>query len=156
MAGTNSSRLRRPKKGRRGGNLPRTHPAKRPPRLVRKPSGNLAGGGRSHKTNPQARSVHPKKANSAEKVGRKNSATSKSRKADNSLPDLTEILHAFVDALALVTVAHRSIAEGDYGPEEYVLRMGVQALDAVYNRFDRAELQITRFREKNAGTARGA
>jgi hypothetical protein len=85
----------------------------------------------------------------------KKKAKRKPRIKKIDLPDLTEILHAFNNAFSLVAVAHRVIAEGDdYGPEEYVLRMGVNALDAVYKRLDEADLQITRFRDKNA-SARG-
>ena len=91
---------------------------------------------------------------------RKKSGHAKRHRAKNvkaELPDLTETLHAFVEALALVTVAHRVIAESDgHGPEEYVLRMGVNALDAVYNRLDEAAIQITHFRDKKAGASRGA
>ena len=94
---------------------------------------------------------------SASPPKRKSKSTARSTKAGNRLPDLTEILHAFIDALALVTVAHRVIAGGDdYGPEEYVLRMGVSALHAVYKRLDEADVQITHFRDKNASIARGA
>ncbi len=46
MAGTNSSRLWRPKKGRRGGNLPRTHTDERVSGYVRKSSGKTANGNR--------------------------------------------------------------------------------------------------------------
>lgn len=87
---------------------------------------------------------------------RKRKGTARSTKAVNRLPDLTEILHAFNDALALVAVAHRVIeGGGDYGYEECVLRMGVEALDAVYNRLDGADAQITHVRNKNAEAARG-
>jgi hypothetical protein len=72
-----------------------------------------------------------------------------------SLPDLRAILSAYGDARALVSVAHTAMLEGNYGPEEHVLRMGVAALKAVYDQLDKAEMQLARFCEGNARARRG-
>ena len=55
-----------------------------------------------------------------------------------------------------MTVAHMVIVEGDgYGPEESVLRVGVEALDRVSDQLEEAEMQLGRLRSKKA-SAEGA
>ena len=94
---------------------------------------------------------------SASRRKRKSKATARSTKASNRLPHISAILDAFNHALALVTVAHQVIAEDDdRGPEAYVLRIGVKALDAVYNRLDKADVQITRFSDESTSAPGGA
>jgi hypothetical protein len=74
-----------------------------------------------------------------------------------SVPDLSAILSAYGDARSLVSVAYIVVAQSNYGPEEHVLRLGVAALDAVYDQLDQADMQLERFRKKrNAGASRGA
>ena len=58
MAGSNSSRLWRPKKGRRGGNLPRTHPDKRASGYVGKSSKKMANGNRGDERDARVTSFH--------------------------------------------------------------------------------------------------
>jgi hypothetical protein len=72
------------------------------------------------------------------------------------LPDLTEIFYAFSDAQALVTVACEFIMQNNNpGPAVSVLHLGVEALDRVSDRLERAEMQFDRFRRKK-GSAGGA
>jgi hypothetical protein len=66
MAGSNSSRLWRPKKGRRGGNLPRTHPDKRASGYVRKSPEKTANGSRGAQGDARVTSFHSNRK-SAEK-----------------------------------------------------------------------------------------
>jgi hypothetical protein len=72
-----------------------------------------------------------------------------------SVPDLSAILSAYGDARSLVSVAYIAVAQSNYGPEEHVLRLGVTALDAIYDQLDKAEMQLARFRESNARARRG-
>jgi hypothetical protein len=59
------------------------------------------------------------------------------------LPDLASILHAFSEALALVSCAYIAVSRrNDYGDEEPVLRMGRVALLKVYDQFDAADRQL--------------
>jgi hypothetical protein len=84
-------------------------------------------------------------------------ATARRKPAPKPLPDLSDILDALRDAQALVSTAHAVVVRGDhYGPEERVLRMGVDALQAVYRRLDEADLELARFHKKAARAARGA
>jgi hypothetical protein len=96
----------------------------------------------------------PSAPKSASKSGSR--VTPQRRKAGEALPDLTAIFYAFCDARALVTVAHAVIVESDdYGPEESVLRLGVEALNSVSDQLDEAEMQLDRFRTKNASAQGG-
>lgn len=53
--------------------------------------------------------------------------------------DLGAILGALDQARALVAVSLVALIENDHsGPESNVLRLGVEALDATYDRLDRA------------------
>lgn len=82
---------------------------------------------------------------------------SRYRRPTNRLPDLSDILLAVRDAQALVTVAHAVLVRGNaYGPEENVLRMGVEALRVVYRRLEESDLQLARFHKKNVSALRGA
>jgi hypothetical protein len=102
------------------------------------------------------------KSNSKSKPARAAKRPSRGRKKtrrtrpNTSVPDLTAILSAYGDARALVSVAHTAMLEGNYGPEEHVLRLGVTALDAIYDQLDKAEMQLARFRKANAKARRGA
>jgi hypothetical protein len=54
-------------------------------------------------------------------------------------PELIPILGRFSDALAVVTVVHRSLAGGEVaGAEESALRTALGMLSAVYNELDAA------------------
>lgn len=68
-------------------------------------------------------------------------------RASVSPPDLTIIFSAFCDAQALVAVAHKVMVNANYGygPEESVLRQGVDALDRVSDQLEDAERQLARF-----------
>lgn len=64
-------------------------------------------------------------------------------------PDLHSLLGRFCDALALVTVAVRSLeARERRGTEQeaLVLRVGLNALDAVYGELDAASAALRRAR----------
>ncbi len=79
-------------------------------------------------------------------------ASARRRKNAHPLPDLSDIVFAFSDAQALVTVAHIALAErNNYGPEENVLRQGVAALDRISARLDEADMQLGRFRRHVLG-----
>src|SRR5262249_43935328 len=81
-------------------------------------------------------------------TGSKSAAKGAARRRKNAhpLPDLSNIVLAFYDAQALVAVAHTALAErDDYGPEESVLRQGVEALDRISERLEEADGQFDRF-----------
>jgi hypothetical protein len=81
----------------------------------------------------------------------------KTKKIKTELPDLTEIFYAFSDAQALVTVACEFIMQNnDPGPAVNVLHLGVEALDRVADRLERAEMQFDRFRRKKSNVQGGA
>ena len=62
-------------------------------------------------------------------------------------PDLQSILHTFTDALSLVQAAHMAMRYADnWGPEEYTLRKGIEALRAVREDVERADRQLPRLR----------
>lgn len=55
---------------------------------------------------------------------------------------LAEILGAFSDALAVIAVSLEAVADNEHrGPEAVTLRLGVEALDRVYNRLDKAIIE---------------
>ena len=90
---------------------------------------------------------------------RRNSTRSRPRLARGHRrpPDLSGVLLALRNAQALVTVAHAVMASGKaYGPEESVLRLGVDALRKVYKWLDETDVQLTRFHNRNISTSRGA
>jgi hypothetical protein len=95
----------------------------------------------------------PAQSSTQKLAAKSNSKGAASRRSDgNQLPDIGAIVFAFADAQALVTVAHKLIVDGDnYGPEEGVLRLGVEALDRISNQLDEAEMQLGRFRRRNSG-----
>jgi hypothetical protein len=98
--------------------------------------------GRSDRTSPKPRRkpVHPKPT--------KLRTIPESRSKRAKLPDLAPILHAFSDALALVSCAYVAMSRrNDYGDEEPVLRMGRDALLKVYNALDAADLQFDNTQE---------
>jgi hypothetical protein len=89
------------------------------------------------------------------KRGSKSSAKARPRRtrSSESLPDLSNVVDAFHDAQALVLVAHMAVADNThYGPEENVLRQGVEALDRVSDQFDEADMQLGRLRRKHEKT----
>jgi hypothetical protein len=108
------------------------------------------------------KSTAPSKARSRKPARRKPapkppSRSRRGRWPGHQLPDLSAILFAFRDAQALMTVAHAVVVRSyHYGPEERVLRMGVDALQAVYRQLEEADLQLARFQKKNARALRGA
>jgi hypothetical protein len=60
-----------------------------------------------------------------------------------SLPDLAAILGAFSEAYAMIQVSLMAISENEHsGPERVTLRLGVEALDKVYNRLDKAIIEL--------------
>jgi hypothetical protein len=65
------------------------------------------------------------------------------RAAGASLPDLADILGAFSDAYALIHVSQMAVADNEHcGTESVTLRLGVEALDRVYNQLDHAIIAI--------------
>jgi hypothetical protein len=58
-------------------------------------------------------------------------------------PDLDGLLGRFADAITLIRVSHRSLGALEVAfEEEFVLRRGLAALDAVYNELDLAIVAI--------------
>ena len=58
-------------------------------------------------------------------------------------PDLDEILFAFAEAHAQLSVASDVIGRNEsVGPERVVLRLGVEASNRVYNQLDMAIVQL--------------
>jgi len=101
------------------------------------PKSTRASRGRSVRSSPKPRRkpVHPKST--------KLRAVPKSKTKRAEPPDFPSILHAFSEALALVSCAYVAISRrNDYADEEPVLRMGRDALLKVYNDLDAAELQF--------------
>jgi hypothetical protein len=56
-------------------------------------------------------------------------------------PDLDGLLGRFADAITLIRVSHRSLDALAF-EEEFVLRRGLAALDAVYNELDLAIVAV--------------
>ena len=77
------------------------------------------------------------------KTTRRRKSTQRQR-AGRPAPDLAAILDALFDAQSLITVAHKVIVDGDvpYGPEEFVLRQGVEALKRVNDDLEQAVLAL--------------
>lgn len=100
-----------------------------------KPKSTRTSRGRSVRTSPKScrNPSYPKSTKVVHK--------SKPKRA--KVPDLATILHAFSEALALVTCVYIAISRRhDYADEEPVLRMGRDALLKVYNDLDAADLQL--------------
>ena len=76
------------------------------------------------------------------------------RRTRPTLPDLAPIFHALVDATSLVRTAHMALQCGDFGPEEFTFRAGIEALQKVRNDLDRAEGAISRFRRTQQAKGR--
>ena len=70
---------------------------------------------------------------------------SKARKrTEAKLPDLRAIFNALVNAASLVRTAHMALRYSDHwGPEEFTLRTGVEALQKVCDDLDRADGQLS-------------
>lgn len=67
------------------------------------------------------------------------------RKTRADDPDFDGLLGRFSHAIALIRVSHRSLdANETAGDEEFVLRTGLAALDAIYNELDLAIVAIHR------------
>lgn len=101
------------------------------------PKSTRASRARTDRTSPKPRRqpIHPKPTKFRE--------VSKSRTKRAKPPDLAAILHAFSEALALVSCAYIAVSRrNDYADEEPVLRMGRDALLKVYNDLDAADLQL--------------
>jgi len=72
------------------------------------------------------------------------------KRTSKTAPDLSAISDALSDAYALVWTAHQVIVEGNHGPEEGALRLGVEALERVCGQLDDAEYQLARFNKDNS------
>ena len=73
------------------------------------------------------------------------SATVRRRKMPTPGPDLDALLGRFSHALAMIRVSHRSLNTSEhFGDEEFVLRTGLAALDALYTELDLAIIAIHR------------
>jgi hypothetical protein len=67
------------------------------------------------------------------------------RSPGSGKPDLSAILHRFSDALALASVAYRSLEAQEIpntSQEVTVLRAALDALDSVYNDIDATEASL--------------
>ena len=73
------------------------------------------------------------------------SATVRRRNLPIVEPDLDALLGRFAHAIAMIRVSHRSLnASEHFGDEEFVLRTGLAALDALYTELDLAIVAIHR------------
>ena len=73
------------------------------------------------------------------------SATVRRRKMPTPEPDLDALLGRFAHAIAMIRVSHRSLNTSEhFGDEEFVLRTGLAALDAVYTELDLAIIAVHR------------
>jgi len=96
-----------------------------------KPKSTRVSRGRSVRTSPKSR--------------RKPGHSKLTKVVPKSNPNRAKlpILHAFSEALALVSCAYIAVSRrNDYADEEPVLRMGPDALLRVYNDLDAADLQF--------------
>lgn len=96
------------------------------------PKSTRARRGRSDRTSPKPRRkpVNSKSSREARKAAPE----------QTEFPNLAPILHAFSEALALVSCAYIAMSRrNDYGDEEPVLRLGRDALLKVYNDLDAAD-----------------
>jgi len=133
VATRNHSRGTRPI-GRSGGNRPRTHPTPYPKRRPPPKPGGLTAGDALRRT---------------QRIRENRLAGRRRRKLQP--PDLTAILDSFSDAAALVSVAAKVVASSSYsGPESSVLRLGVEALNKVYDQLDAADTALHHFLKKHA------
>jgi hypothetical protein len=65
------------------------------------------------------------------------------RRPGAKVPELQGILNAFLDGLSLVRTAHAALLHNhDHGPEEYTLKVGIEALKAVHADLDGAAIKI--------------
>lgn len=72
------------------------------------------------------------------------------RTPSKSAPDLSPIIDTLSDAYGLVWTANQVITQGvHYGPEQGVLRQGVEALERVLKQLDEAALQLAQFHKAN-------
>lgn len=96
-------------------------------------------------------SIRPKRKGNRPLKKKTRSADPPARKLPDALPDLERIIDDFADALAVVEVSEAAVARNDQsGPESITLRVGVEALNRVYDSLDKADVQLTRWREKHA------
>ena len=73
------------------------------------------------------------------------SATVRRRKMATSEPDLDALLGRFAHAISMIRVSHRSLNTSEhFGDEEFVLRTGLAALDALYTELNLVIIAIHR------------
>ena len=73
------------------------------------------------------------------------SATVRRRKMPTPEPDLDALLGRFAHAISMIRVSHRSLNTREHlGDEEFVLRTGLAALDALYTGLDLAIIDVHR------------
>ena len=73
------------------------------------------------------------------------SATVRRRKMPTPEPDLDALLGKFAHAISMIRVSHRSLNTSEhFGDEEFVLRTGLAALDALYTELDLAIIAVHR------------
>ena len=83
-------------------------------------------------------STRPRNSNRPKKSSRQQ----RRKRADDRDDALAAILGAFSEALAVTAVSLRAVADNEHqGPEAVTLRLGVEALDRVYNRLDKAIIE---------------
>jgi hypothetical protein len=70
----------------------------------------------------------------------------------NRPPDLTQLIYAFSDAHALVSVASKVVTDNKHsGPEASVLRLADDALETFADRLDAANIALHHFLKKAVG-----
>ncbi len=67
------------------------------------------------------------------------------RRKPTAEPDLDGLLGRFAHAISMIRVSHRSLNTSEhFGDEEFVLRTGLAALDALYTELDLAIISVHR------------
>jgi hypothetical protein len=77
----------------------------------------------------------------------------RAKRTTDSPPDLSQIVYAFWDAHAFVWTAHQVMKEGHCGPEEAVLRQGVETLKKLCEQLDSIESELSRLRRGTGGAS---
>lgn len=68
-----------------------------------------------------------------------------------ALPDVSKVVYALSDAMALVAMASKALMERNGGVEATVLSLGVAALEKVMDDLEEVEDAIAVFRRNNGG-----
>ena len=84
---------------------------------------------------------------------KKRPKTKRAKHKTDSLPDLDPIVDALWDAYAFVWTANQVIAQGNHGPEQFVMRQGVEAFERACEQLEAAHLELSRLRRATGGAS---